>query len=67
LGRLRSPIESFLWGLPALTERVFKTGAEPWVKTDGVMPTLETVRNKLDQPLALGYCNVGMMLEAGSG
>ena len=24
-------------------------------KTDGVMPTIDAVRNKLDQPLAMGY------------
>ena len=28
------------------------------MKTDGLMPTLEAVRNKLDQPLPMGYCNV---------
>jgi predicted dehydrogenase/threonine dehydrogenase-like Zn-dependent dehydrogenase len=37
------------------------------MRTDGVMPTLEAVRNKLDQPLALGYCNVGRVLEVGQG
>lgn len=37
------------------------------VKTDGLVPTLEAVRNKLDQPLPLGYCNVGTVLEVGSG
>lgn len=37
------------------------------VKTDGLVPTLEAVRNKLDQPLALGYCNVGTVLEVGPG
>ena len=37
------------------------------VKTDGLAPTLETVRNKLDQPLALGYCQVGVVLELGAG
>ncbi|HEU6456227.1 MAG TPA: dehydrogenase, partial [Roseateles sp.] len=26
------------------------------IKTDGLMPTLEAVFNKLDQPLPLGYC-----------
>ena len=35
-------------------------------KTDGVMQTLETVRNKLDTPLALGYCNVGVVAESGA-
>lgn len=37
------------------------------VRTDGLMPTIEAVRNKLDQPLALGYCNVGRVLEMGRG
>ena len=35
------------------------------VTTDGLQPTLEAVLSKLDQPLALGYCNVGTVLEAG--
>ena len=29
------------------------------------MPTLETVRAKLDQPLPLGYSNAGVVLEVG--
>jgi predicted dehydrogenase/NADPH:quinone reductase-like Zn-dependent oxidoreductase len=37
------------------------------VKTDGLLPTVEAVFNKLDQPLPLGYCNVGTVLEAGAG
>jgi predicted dehydrogenase/threonine dehydrogenase-like Zn-dependent dehydrogenase len=37
------------------------------VRTDGLVPTLDAVRNKLDQPLSLGYCNVGVVLEAGPG
>ena len=37
------------------------------VKTDGLMPTIASVRNKLDQPLTLGYCNVGVVLEVGPG
>lgn len=37
------------------------------VKTDGLFPTLEAVRNKLDQPIPLGYCNAGTVLEVGSG
>lgn len=37
------------------------------VKTDGVLPTLDAVRNKLEQPLPLGYCNVGRVLEVGPG
>ncbi len=35
--------------------------------TDGLSPTLDAVFNKLDQPLPLGYCNVGTVMEAGSG
>lgn len=37
------------------------------IKTDGLMPTLETVFNKLEQPLSLGYCNVGVAMEVGAG
>lgn len=37
------------------------------IKTDGLLPTIEAVRNKLDQPLAMGYCNVGTVMEAGDG
>jgi predicted dehydrogenase len=37
------------------------------VRTDGLAPTLEAVFNKLDQPLPLGYCNVGTVMEAGAG
>lgn len=37
------------------------------IKTDGLMPTIEAVFNKLDQPLPLGYCNVGRVAQAGPG
>jgi predicted dehydrogenase/threonine dehydrogenase-like Zn-dependent dehydrogenase len=37
------------------------------IKTDGLIPTLETVFNKLGEPLPLGYCNVGVVLEVGDG
>ena len=37
------------------------------IKTDGLMPTLEAVFNKLDQPLPLGYCNVGRVAALGDG
>jgi len=33
------------------------------IKTDGLMPTLETVFKRLDEPLPLGYCNVGIVTE----
>jgi predicted dehydrogenase/threonine dehydrogenase-like Zn-dependent dehydrogenase len=37
------------------------------IKTDGLMPTLEAVFNKLGQPLPLGYCNVGKVIGVGDG
>ncbi|WP_205848027.1 bi-domain-containing oxidoreductase [Anaerohalosphaera lusitana] len=37
------------------------------MKTDGLMPTLEAVFRKLDEPMPLGYCNAGVVLEVGSG
>jgi predicted dehydrogenase/NADPH:quinone reductase-like Zn-dependent oxidoreductase len=37
------------------------------VRTDGMLPTLKAVRHKLDRPLPLGYCNVGVVLETGAG
>jgi len=36
------------------------------IKTDGLVPTVKAVRNKLDQALPLGYCNVGTVMEVGS-
>lgn len=35
------------------------------VKTDGVKSTLQSVKSKLDEPMSLGYCNVGEVLEVG--
>jgi predicted dehydrogenase/threonine dehydrogenase-like Zn-dependent dehydrogenase len=37
------------------------------IKTDGLQPTLEAVFNKLDEPLPLGYCNMGRVAEVGAG
>jgi predicted dehydrogenase/threonine dehydrogenase-like Zn-dependent dehydrogenase len=37
------------------------------IKTDGLLPTLEAVFARLDQPLPLGYCNAGVVLEVGAG
>ena len=37
------------------------------VRTDGLATTIEAVQSKLDQPLALGYCNVGVVSELGRG
>jgi predicted dehydrogenase len=36
-------------------------------RTDGVAATVDAVRSKLDEPLALGYCNVGRVAEVGAG
>lgn len=33
------------------------------VKTDGLTATYDAVKSKLDQPLPLGYCNVGRVLD----
>ena len=37
------------------------------IKTDGILPILEAVFNKLEQPLPLGYCNVGTVIAVGEG
>ncbi|MFT5753326.1 MAG: putative dehydrogenase/threonine dehydrogenase-like Zn-dependent dehydrogenase [Flavobacterium sp.] len=37
------------------------------IKTEGLMPTLEAVFNKLGEPLPLGYCNVGKVIAVGDG
>ncbi|RYE49438.1 MAG: dehydrogenase [Hyphomicrobiales bacterium] len=36
------------------------------VRTDGLAETFDAVSRKLDQPLALGYCNVGRIVELGA-
>ena len=37
------------------------------VQTDGLLTTVDAVRSKLAQPLAMGYCNVGVVAEVGKG
>ena len=37
------------------------------IQTDGLITTIEAVQSKLAQPLPLGYCNVGVVVEIGSG
>lgn len=37
------------------------------IKSDGVFPTVESVLNKLDQPLPLGYSNTGIVIDVGAG
>ncbi|WP_336042445.1 bi-domain-containing oxidoreductase [Acinetobacter dispersus] len=36
------------------------------VQTDGLLTTYDAVKSKLAQPLALGYCNVGIVHEVGA-
>jgi predicted dehydrogenase/threonine dehydrogenase-like Zn-dependent dehydrogenase len=35
------------------------------MKTDGIAPTLEAIRSKLDTPISLGYCQAGVVREVG--
>jgi len=37
------------------------------IKADGLLVTMDAVTSKLDMPIALGYCNVGEVLEIGAG
>lgn len=37
------------------------------VRTDGIGPTIKSVKAKLDQPLPLGYSNVGTVIAVGNG
>jgi len=37
------------------------------MRTDGILPTLEAVFSKLDEPMPLGYCNAGEVVEVGEG
>jgi len=37
------------------------------IKTDGLVPTLEAVFKKLNEPLPLGYCNAGEVIAVGEG
>ncbi len=36
------------------------------IKTEGLFTTLDAVKAKLDTPISLGYCNVGVVVEADS-
>jgi len=35
------------------------------IRTDGLLPTVEAVFNKLDEPMPLGYCNAGVVVDDG--
>jgi len=36
------------------------------IKSDGLLPTVEAVRAKFDQPYTFGYCQVGQVLDSGN-
>jgi predicted dehydrogenase/NADPH:quinone reductase-like Zn-dependent oxidoreductase len=36
-------------------------------RTDGLLPTIHSVFSRLDEPMPLGYCNCGTVLEVGEG
>lgn len=46
------------WKQPEKVRKVFEK-----IRSDGLIPTIESVQNRLDEPLPLGYCNVGRVLE----
>lgn len=37
------------------------------LKNDGIFPTIDSILNKLNTPLPLGYCNSGEIIELGAG
>jgi threonine dehydrogenase-like Zn-dependent dehydrogenase len=37
------------------------------IRSDGLMPTIDAVFKRLDEPLPLGYCNAGVITETGPG
>lgn len=37
------------------------------LRTDGLLPTLEAVFSRLNQPMPLGYCNAGVVIAVGEG
>ncbi len=36
------------------------------IKSEGILPTLEAIYTKLDEPIPLGYCNVGKVIDVAS-
>jgi predicted dehydrogenase/threonine dehydrogenase-like Zn-dependent dehydrogenase len=37
------------------------------IRSDGLLPTIRKIYNKLQEPIPLGYCNVGHVLQVGEG
>ena len=46
-------------------EKVFEVLEK--VRNEGLFQTIDAVRDKLDHPIVMGYSNVGVVLEVGSG
>jgi predicted dehydrogenase/threonine dehydrogenase-like Zn-dependent dehydrogenase len=36
------------------------------ISTDGLIPAINSIRTRLDEPLPLGYCNAGEVIDAGN-
>ncbi|NBY42642.1 MAG: hypothetical protein EBQ49_05015 [Verrucomicrobia bacterium] len=36
------------------------------ISTDGLIPTIKAIRGKLSQPIPLGYCQVGQVIDQGA-
>lgn len=53
------------WISKALQQPDRVKGVWDKVKTDGLIPTLEAVRNKINQPIPLGYSNAGIVIAIG--
>jgi len=37
------------------------------IKADGLLTTMDSVKRKLEEPMALGYCNAGVVIGVGAG
>ena len=37
------------------------------IRSDGLVPTIDAVFKRLDEPLPLGYCNAGVVVDTGPG
>ena len=36
------------------------------IQTDGLLPTYQSIQSKLESPIALGYCNMGVIMDIGN-
>lgn len=58
----RSNLVAKAWQQPEKVKQVLDK-----IRSEGLLPTLEAVFNKLEQPIPLGYCNVGHVVAVGEG